>query len=165
MVDNSLQVINKLLINSEAFFINLINTSNLEQCVYVENTANKTRSIRSTQEIKDLLKNYKSFGITHNNKLIGFAIFSCVLDEAELIDITLSEEYQSKGIGTKFLQQCFNNLKQTNINFIILEVATNNHQAIKSYKKFNHEQIGLRKNYYKNTDGTKTDAFVYKILI
>jgi len=166
MVDNSLGIKKKLLSFSEAFFIRQISIENIEQCLAVENTAEKVCSKRSKQELLDFLANYLSFGVFENNELIGFAFFSSVLDEAELLDITLAKDKQGLGTGSFFLEQCFKNLKQNhNISTIILEVAINNASAIKAYQKFNYQQIGIRKNYYQNSDGSKTNALVYKILI
>ena len=166
MVDNSLLVTQKLLIHSEAFFVNYIDTNYTKQCLAIENTVDKVRSVRSEQDFKDMLKAYKCFGLFNDkNEMISFAFFSVVIDEAELLDISLLQNLQGQGYGSKFLNQCFMLLKQEGINDIILEVATDNIQAIKAYQKFKHEQIGIRKNYYTNNDGSKTDALVYKLSI
>lgn len=166
MVDNSLRVTQKLLIHSEAFFVNYIDINYIEQCLAIENTVDKVRSVRSAKDFQDMLKAYKCFGLFNDkNELISFAFFSAVIDEAELLDINLIQNLHSKGIGSAFLKQCFMLLKQDGINDIILEVATDNIQAIKAYQKFEYQQIGIRKNYYTNNDGSKTDALVYKISI
>lgn len=166
MVDNSLRVTQKLLIHSEAFFVNYIDINYIDQCLAIENTVDKVRSIRSKKDLEDMLNAYKCFGLFNNkNELISFAFFSAVIDEAELLDINLLQSLQNKGYGSAFLNQCFMLLKQDGINDIILEVATDNIKAIKAYQKFNFKQIGIRKNYYKNNDGSKTDALVYKISI
>ncbi|HAG52386.1 MAG TPA: alanine acetyltransferase [Alphaproteobacteria bacterium] len=151
---------------SEAFFIQQINTDHINQCLVIENAAKKTRSNRSEKELLEFLENYLCFGIFENDKLIGFAFFSRALDEAELLDVTIAKDKQNGGIGSYFLEQSFQTLKQKHyICTIILEVAINNISAIKAYQKFNYQQIGVRKNYYQNTDGSKTDALVYKITL
>lgn len=149
----------KFLLKSEAFFVSQINTSNLTDCLTIEQSAEKTRSIRSEEGLLSLLNNYTCYGLFENKQMLGFAFFAIMPDEAELLDINILKSLQGKGLGTAFLQQC-----QTIINKdIILEVAVDNFQAIKAYQKFSYQQIGIRKNYYQNIDGSKTDALVYRI--
>tara|TARA_Y100001960_G_scaffold10952_1_gene10423 strand:+ start:184 stop:684 length:501 start_codon:yes stop_codon:yes gene_type:complete len=166
MVDNQFYK-NKLLSFSEAFFIKYINQQQADECLHIENVSEKVRSIRTKQEFDTLLNQNTCFGLYNNeNKLIAYAIFSIIVDEAELLDINLLKTEQNNGFGSLFLKQCLATLKsEHNINNVILEVAIDNLQAIKAYQKFDYQQIGIRKNYYKNTNGSKTDALVYKISI
>lgn len=157
MVDNLLK--KELLINSEAFFVSNINTDQLNDCLAIEQSAEKTRSIRTQKEFTDLLNKYTCYGLFKENTMLAYAFFAVTIDEAELLDINLLKNQQANGLGSAFLAQCINTINKN----IILEVATDNIQAIKAYKKFNCQQIGIRKNYYKNIDATKTDALVLKI--
>jgi [ribosomal protein S18]-alanine N-acetyltransferase len=165
MVDNTL-LQKELLINSEAFFISKINSSFLKQCLDIENSALKTRSNRSINQIDEFLNNYTCFGLFNKNKtLLGFAFFSIVLDEAELLDITINNDNRKLGLGFAFLTETFKILKSNHTSTVILEVAIDNLAAIKTYQKFKFTQIGIRKNYYQNNNNTTTDALVYQIHI
>lgn len=152
------------MIEQQGYILAPINTQHLQQCLHIEQMSEKTRSIRSLDELRKLLHCYTCYGLFNNQQqLICYAIFSIVLDEAELIDINLLKSEQNKGLGSKFLKACLNELKKQQVEEIILEVAIDNPQAIKAYQKFNYSQIGIRKNYYQNADGSRSDALVYKI--
>ena len=75
-----------------------------------------------------------------------------VLDEATITNIVTKKVIRNAGIGSQLLEFIINYCKSNNMKTITLEVNENNISALKLYKKFNFEQIGLRKNYYNNTD-------------
>lgn len=95
------------------------------------------------------------------NTLQGFSVVSTVLDEAELLTISLSIEYQGQGLGEYLLRKTIEYIEHKNCHTIFLEVAVNNTKAIKLYKKLTFEQVGVRKNYYpKNSNSDAQDALV-----
>lgn len=94
-------------------------------------------------------------------KLAGFAIFECVLDEATLLNIAIDPAKQQGGLGRELLQACISEL-HGRINRIILEVRASNHQAQKLYRSIGFNDIGLRKDYYPTFTG-REDAYVMDI--
>ncbi len=95
-----------------------------------------------------------------NHQLMGFLIFSCLLDESTLENISVDPSVQRKGIGSRLMNEYCNILETRNIIRSLLEVRKSNLAAIALYTKFGYENVGLRKNYYRCNDGTREDAIL-----
>ena len=93
------------------------------------------------------------------NSIVGFAVIKVILDEADLMNIVTKKDSRNNGIGSLLLKSIINKCKEENLKYLNLEVNVNNTIAINLYKKYNFEEIGLRKKYYNNTD----DALLMKL--
>ena len=83
--------------------------------------------------------------------IAGFFIYYNVLDEMHILDITVSKEIQSKGVGSLMLSTVIKkNSEAAGIKYFFLEVRTSNITAINLYKKFGFKIFMLRKNYYED---------------
>src|SRR6056300_416921 len=99
------------------------------------------------KDFLDILNNgYKIFYYNLDNKILGFVIVNYNLDFREIITIAVDKSYQRKKIGSILLQHIID-YNQSN-NSIYIEVAKNNYQAIKFYKKYGFTLLSNRKNYY-----------------
>lgn len=87
-----------------------------------------------------------------NGLIVGFAGILIILDEANITNIVTKKSLRHKGIGTILLDKLISASKKKNLSSITLEVNENNKPAINLYKKFNFENMGIRKKYYNNTD-------------
>ena len=85
-------------------------------------------------------------------KILGFAGILINIDIIEIMNIVVRKEYRNQGIGKKLLEELIIISKRTNLEIINLEVNIKNEIAIKLYKKFGFEQIGIRKKYYNMID-------------
>ena len=92
---------------------------------------------------------------TLKSKIIGFFIFYNVLDEMHILDITVSKEMQSKGIGSFILDYAIKKYFKEGIKYFFLEVRVSNIKAMCLYKKFGFKSFMVRKGYY---DDNKEDA-------
>ena len=81
----------------------------------------------------------------------GLDIFAQILDEGHINNIAVRSLDQSKGFGTKLMEDMINQASKRGINALTLEVEIENIKAINLYKKFNFTNEGIRKKYYKNT--------------
>lgn len=87
-----------------------------------------------------------------DGQIIGFAGILTIIDEANIMNIVIKKDKRKLGIGTLLLSKLILISKTQKLNSITLEVNENNKPAINLYKKFNFEQVGIRKNYYNNID-------------
>lgn len=94
--------------------------------------------------------------------IIAFAIFSYVVDEAELLNIVVLPEEQGKGVAKRLLVQALQQMKSYNIVKCFLEVAVTNMPAIQLYKKLGYQELAIRKNYYIRPNG-KEDALLMQL--
>lgn len=95
------------------------------------------------------------------DSLVGVFQASCILDEAEIIVISVDPHHRRQGIAKNFLMKFFN--KQCNIKNVFLEVSCENDVAISFYQEFGFHEVGVRKNYYQNpVSKDPEDAIVMK---
>ena len=81
------------------------------------------------------------------NKVIGFVSSYFDGEIIEILNYCIDPEYQSKGFGTKLMEEFF---KCQNAISAILEVRSSNVKAIGLYQKFDFKTIRIRKEYYSN---------------
>lgn len=86
------------------------------------------------------------------NEIVGFAGISLIVDEANIMNIVIKKEKRKQGIGSLLLEKLISISKELKAISITLEVNCNNLPAINLYKKFDFQEVGLRKKYYNNTD-------------
>lgn len=111
----------------------------------------------STSILKQELKNKKQlnshyFVAKQQDEIVGFAGILTIIDEINIMNIVVRKNKRHLGIGSLLLEFILNFAKQQNTTSITLEVNEKNLSAINLYKKYNFKQVGLRKNYYHNTD-------------
>ena len=86
--------------------------------------------------------------------IIGYMSFYQVMDEVEIIKIGIIKSYQRSSYGSFLIRK----LKKLDVKKIFLEVSSENLNAVNFYVKNGFKEIGLRKRYYKSTNGNKIDA-------
>lgn len=114
----------------------------------------------SLKLIKSSLRRYHCWGVVIGEELVGFAIVSCVLGEAELLDFVVSPVFQGQGVGSAFMAWLQQWLASTlSAERFFLEVRESNHSAIALYQAAGFAEIGIRHNYYP-TDKGREDAIL-----
>lgn len=90
-------------------------------------------------------------------KVIGYGGMYTVLDEGYVTNIGVLPEYRRKGIGSKIVKELINFSIEKSLSFITLEVRVSNVAAIELYKTLEFNEVGRRKNFYRNPT---EDAFI-----
>lgn len=93
------------------------------------------------------------------NKIIGYAILSYVVGEAELLNICIAKGAQGRGHAKVLLQHVIDHATKKDNQDMYLEVRKTNAPAIYIYEQAGFNEIGLRKNYYATKAG-KEDAIL-----
>ena len=94
---------------------------------------------------------------------IGFVVFSCVLDEAEIVTLGVKPESQGQNVAKNLLKFSFDVLKQSGSTVVFLEVNENNVRAFNLYNSMGFSQIGRRLGYYANPNGEKENALTMSL--
>lgn len=82
-------------------------------------------------------------------KICGFAIWSVVCDEAELLQLCIVKEKRGQGLGKFLLKKALESLKADGFVHFLLEVRSSNIRAIKLYQDNGFNTDCVRKGYYK----------------
>ena len=96
-----------------------------------------------------------------SSHIIGFAVISVILDEADLLMICIDPDYQRMGFGDKILTFIKSKAQELQIGNIFIEVRTSNSPAIGLFEKHSFNYLGIRKDYYPNKVGSgREDAII-----
>lgn len=91
---------------------------------------------------------------------IGFVIGQLASDEAEILSIGVSPNWQRAGLGTGLVQGLIRAARRGDAKRLFLEVAADNGPALALYRKLGFVENGLRKRYYDRPGGEKADALM-----
>jgi ribosomal-protein-alanine N-acetyltransferase len=90
-------------------------------------------------------------------KVMGFAAFQRIIDEAELRNIAVDPEHQHQGVGKAILLEARKHLMQAGTKRIFLEVRKSNQAALGLYYSAGFGLLSERREYYR---GPPEDAYV-----
>jgi ribosomal-protein-alanine N-acetyltransferase len=89
---------------------------------------------------------------------IGFVIGQLAADEAEILSIGVSPNWQRAGLGARLVEGLARAARRGEAKRIFLEVAEDNAPAIALYNKLGFVTAGRRKRYYERPGGEAIDA-------
>ena len=95
-------------------------------------------------------------------RAVGFLLSSFVLDEAQLLLIGVSPNWQGVGVGGQLLKELINRSLDQDQKLIYLEVRSGNERAIRLYRSLGFIDIGVRRDYYPGLVG-REDAIVMSL--
>jgi len=94
---------------------------------------------------------------TERDHVAGFALARVVGNEAELLLLAVTIEWQGRGIGRLLVQDFADTAAARGADKLFLEVRDGN-PAVRLYKGFGFREIGRRPKYYTGRDGQVYDA-------
>ena len=86
--------------------------------------------------------------VEEDEKVIGYAGLSQVLDEGDVTNIVIDEEYRGKGLGSLLTASLLEEGRKRGIQAFTLEVRVSNQTAIHIYEKLGFVSAGVRKGLY-----------------
>lgn len=93
-------------------------------------------------------------------QLVGYGVLKTIAGESELLTISIAPGFQGRGLGRKLLEALKSKALEEPADTLFLEVRASNKTALGLYQSSGFQQVGLRKNYYPNPDGSREDALV-----
>jgi [ribosomal protein S18]-alanine N-acetyltransferase len=113
----------------------------------------------------DSLKSaHSAWVLVQDANIIGYALMMMVLDEAHLLNLSISQSYQKQGLGRLLLEhmiQIAQDLKAANM---FLEVRASNISAIALYENVGFNEMAVRRGYYPAHQG-REDAILMGLAI
>lgn len=110
------------------------------------------------EELKNILSCYLVAKI--NKKIVGYIGSWLIIDECHITNIAIHPDYRRRGIAMALVEYLLNYCNENGISYALLEVRKDNFSAQKLYERFGFKSDSIRKGYYKNPDGTYTDAIL-----
>ena len=87
--------------------------------------------------------------------IIGYYIACFAADECELLNITVSKNLHRQGFGKAIISYLINNCLERKTSNLFLEVRRSNKNAILLYEQKGFNEVGIRPNYYKTSNGNE----------
>lgn len=98
------------------------------------------------------ISNFLGFVAESEGKVIGY-VGSVSNDwEAEILNVAVTEKYRRQKIAKTLLEMILDTFLKQKKEKCFLEVRASNLNAKALYKKLGFSEIGVRKNYYENTE-------------
>lgn len=132
--------------------IRVMESSKLEDVMEIERSAYEfpwTRSMFSSS----LSSKDKCSLLYVENRLVGYAIVSYILDEAHLLNICISPQFEGLGLGRILLRKLIAEALEKRSLCFFLEVRSSNARAINLYFSEGFNEVGVRPNYYPSKKG------------
>ncbi len=82
--------------------------------------------------------------------VVGYAVLWCILDQGELANIAVRPEDRGRGLGAQLLREVLSACRERGVQSLYLEVRASNEAAIKLYGQFGFQDVGRRRDYYRN---------------
>ena len=89
----------------------------------------------------------------------GYVGSQSVLGETDMMNIAVSPNYRRQGIGERLVTELISRLREKENHSLMLEVRASNVPAQQLYEKLGFEQVGRRRNYYRNP---REDALILR---
>ena len=111
--------------------------------------------------LRNCLKpNYYFYAQFRQEEIIAYAIMSCMVNEAHILNLCVSPHYQQQGLGRQMLDYLLDKARDEQSHIMFLEVRESNHIAQSLYEKNGFNRLGNRRQYYPGEDG-REDAVLY----
>lgn len=116
----------------------------------------------SAQQFEDFLKQHsvRARGIAERGNIDAFVLFQIGVDQAEILTIATVPSARRRGLASILLTDTEDRLIREGVVNWWLEVAEDNHGAVKFYQSLGFKPDGRRPNYYKRLEGNRVDAIL-----
>lgn len=91
---------------------------------------------------------------------VGMIIYRVQYEQADIITLTVSPPWRKKGVARALVEEALDHLDELGAPRIFLDVEDGNADALALYEGHGFIHVHRRKNYYRQKDGTFTDALV-----
>lgn len=99
-----------------------------------------------------------------DEELIAYALMMLVVDEAQLLNVSVAKPYQRQGFGESLLRHMIDRAKTANAATVFLEVRASNRAALGLYEKMGFAEMSIRRGYYPAEHG-REDAVLMGLSI
>ena len=94
-----------------------------------------------------------------NDRVAGYIGSQTVVGESDMMNVAVHPDFRRKGIAEELVVSLVEELKKLESHCLTLEVRASNEPAKQLYEKLGFQQVGCRKNYYRNP---KEDALILR---
>jgi len=117
------------------------------------------------EELADVGSGPGVFGLVAeaDGAVLGMVLCRTVADEAEILTLAVDPAARRGGVGRALVAAAVGLAAQQGALDVFLEVAIDNHPALRLYDQAGFAQAGLRRNYYDRGGDLRVDAVVMRL--
>ena len=94
-----------------------------------------------------------------DGKVVGYIGSQTVMDASDMMNVAVHPDHRKQGIATTLIVGLVEELRRKGSRSLTLEVRASNENAIRLYRMLDFQEIGCRKNYYRNP---REDALILR---
>ena len=115
----------------------------------------------SENSVASELNNPLSFWLValDGERVAGYVGSQTVMDESDMMNVAVHPDYRKQGIATALIVGLVEELRNRGSRCLTLEVRASNETSISVYRKLEFQEVGRRKNYYRNP---REDALILR---
>ena len=152
-------IIEKLATNTAKLKQTIQAVANIESLVQPQDTwTYKTLVEMLEQDSISMLLVYGAEG--RADKVIGYCLYQVLFEQAEILRIGTHPDYQRQGIASQIFAKLNAELKNNQVESLLLEVRADNAPAIALYEQQRFAVIHTRKDYYQVPHQPAIDALI-----
>lgn len=142
--------------------ISLMKAEDIKEIARLEREAFSHRAW-SEKMLFDELEDQNKFYFTarENGRVLGYAGFAQILDEAHIMNIAVDADARRRGIGRALVKALLDKAAELGVKAATLEVSERNAPAIALYKEMGFISMGYRPDYYGKGEG----AFIFWVYL
>jgi ribosomal-protein-alanine N-acetyltransferase len=106
---------------------------------------------------------YHARVLLQQGELLGYFVLMKGLDEAHLLNITVTPVAQAQGLARHMLQALSAWSAGQGAQWLWLEVRVSNSRARRIYERYGFKEVGVRRNYYPLAPFKREDAVVMNL--
>lgn len=115
----------------------------------------------SEQSVASELENELSLWLValDGETVSGYIGSQTVMDETDMMNVAVHPDYRKQGIATSLIVGLVEELRKRGSHSLTLEVRASNDAAIRLYRLLDFQEVGRRRNYYRNP---REDALILR---
>lgn len=91
--------------------------------------------------------------------VVGYIGSQTVIDETDMMNVAVHPDYRKQGIASSLIVGLMEELRKRGSHSLTLEVRASNDPAIRLYQLLDFQEVGRRRNYYRNP---REDALILR---
>ena len=99
------------------------------------------------------------FVAVDGDRVAGYVGSQTVMEESDMMNVAVHPDYRKQGIATALIVGLVEELRKRGSHCLTLEVRASNENAIRLYGQLDFQEVGRRKNYYRNP---REDALILR---
>lgn len=107
-----------------------------------------------------LITGYSSWVLLDGDAVLGYALMSMAVGEAQILNICVSPAHRRQGLARRLMDHLLLLARAAQMERMYLEVRPSNTAALKLYAEYGFDLVGRRRRYYRAAGGATEDALV-----